>query len=89
LQGELQKSEANQQQLANVAAELHAQYPRIQRVFFSEATEWDPATGTTGEKKVTLFDVISASPLSKADKATLIRWLKVRLQSGDVRVSFG
>jgi uncharacterized hydrophobic protein (TIGR00271 family) len=89
LQAELQKTDTDHQQLAKVAVELHAQYPRIQRVLFSEATEWDPTAHTTGEKKVTLFDVILTRPLSKGDKAQLNRWLKVRLQSDDVRVIFG
>ncbi|WP_207001692.1 DUF389 domain-containing protein [Trinickia mobilis] len=86
LQTELDRASAKRAELSQVARELHAQYPQIRKILYSDATEWDPAASAPDAGSVIVFTLSTPKPMPRADRERLERWLKVRMPSERVRL---
>lgn len=86
LQGELDKRNAAQAELAQVARELHAQCPQIREVLYSEATEWETGASEADAGALAVFSVSTRRPIPLEERHRLERWLKVRLAPDGVRL---
>lgn len=85
LQAELQGISANKAMWRNISAELHAQYPQIREVLFSEAVQWKVGDDNTDGKQIVL-NITASSKLSSSDRYRIIEWLKVRLQTDSIKL---
>lgn len=88
LQRDIDSKAEKQAQLAQVARELQAQYPKIRKVLYGQAKAWDTSASTADAGSLETFVVSSAKPLPGADQQRIERWLSVRLDSQHVRVVF-
>ncbi|WDD94239.1 DUF389 domain-containing protein [Burkholderia sp. FERM BP-3421] len=94
LQGALDRDAARRAEFAQVARELHAQYPQIREVLYGDAAEWAPGAmvvsapgvNAPGAEPVPVFSIATARPLPRADRQRLERWLRVRLASAQARL---
>ncbi|MFA7351109.1 MAG: DUF389 domain-containing protein [Methylotenera sp.] len=85
LQAELQGISANKAMWRNISAELHAQYPQIREVLFSEAVRWKVDDDKADGKQIVL-NITASSKLSNSDRYRIIEWLKVRIQTDSIRL---
>lgn len=85
LQAELQGISANKAMWRNISAELHAQYPQIREVLFSEAVQWKVGDDNTDGKQIVL-NITASSKLSNSDRYRIIEWLKVRIQTDSIKL---
>ncbi len=85
LQRELDSKSAAKSKAEDISAELRAQYPSIDVVALSQGLE----IGSNGSKREILqLNVKSNKPLSRAERARIENWLKVRTKSDAVLVVF-
>lgn len=87
LREEIAPLKAQQQRFKEIPAELYALYPSIGSVLLSEAPAWNAGTGWENEGTI-ILNVRSSKPISKADRAKIQQWLRTRLNSDAVRLSF-
>ncbi|MDP1595807.1 MAG: DUF389 domain-containing protein [Methylotenera sp.] len=85
LQAELQGISANKTMWRNISAELHAQYPQIREVLFSEAVQWKVGDDKTDGKQIVL-NITASSKLSNSDRYRIVEWLKVRIQTDSIKL---
>ncbi len=85
LQSELQKIDTNKTEWQNIAAELHAQYPQIREVLFSEAEQWK-ANDNSADQKIIVLNVMASSKLSRSEQYRITEWLKVRVKTDKVKL---
>ncbi|MDZ4142498.1 MAG: DUF389 domain-containing protein [Methylotenera sp.] len=85
LQAELQGISASKAEWRNISAELHAQYPQIREVLFSEAVQWKAGEGKPDDKKIVL-NITASSKLSNSDRYRITAWLKVRIKTNDIKL---
>jgi uncharacterized membrane protein len=85
LQNELQKIDTNKTEWQNIAAELHAQYPQIREVLFSEDVQWKVNDSSSNEKIIVL-NATTASKLSRSEQYKITEWLKVRVKTDKVKL---
>jgi len=89
LQEKLQQQERDRSREADVAKELHAQYPQVTKVVLSSATQWDAVSGNAEEQEVTVVYLASAKPLIAAERRTIERWLQARLKTERISLFVG
>lgn len=85
LQAELQGISANKAMWRNISAELHAQYPQIREVLFSEAVQWKVDDDKSDDKQIVL-NITASSKLSSSDRYRITEWLKVRIQTDKIKL---
>lgn len=85
LQAELQQTANSKTEWRNMAAELHAQYPHIREVLFSEAVQWKAGSANINDKLIVL-NVTASSKLSRSEQYRITEWLKVRVKSQNVKL---
>lgn len=85
LQNELQKIDTSKAQWRDIAAELHAQYPQIREVLFSEAVQWKVDDSSSSDKIIVL-NATASSKLSKSEQYRITQWLKVRVKTDKVKL---
>jgi len=85
LQNQLQKIDTHKAEWKDIAAELHAQYPQIREVLFSEAVQWK-VNDSSAEEKIIVLNVMASSKLSKSEQYRITEWLKVRVKSNNVKL---
>jgi hypothetical protein len=85
LQSELQKIDTSKAQWRDIAAELHAQYPQIREVLFSEAEQWK-ANDNSADQKIIVLNVTASSKLSRSEQYRITEWLKVRVKTDKVKL---
>lgn len=87
LNEELQVITKTKEEWRNISAELHAQYPQVIEVLFSDAVLWK-----NGDKPPTetllLVNIITTSKIPKTDKYRIKSWLKVRLKTEAIKLIF-
>lgn len=85
LQAELQGISANKVEWRNISAELHAIYPQIREVLFSEAVQWK-ADDDKGNDKQIVLNITASSKLSRSDQYRIAEWLKVRIKIDNIKL---
>lgn len=85
LQSELQLISSNKTEWQNMAAELHAQYPQIKEMLFSEAIGWKAGQSSANEKFIVL-NAKASSKLTRNERFKITEWLKVRTKSEKVKL---
>ncbi|MDI1299540.1 TIGR00341 family protein [Methylotenera sp.] len=85
LQSELQKTSANRAEWKNMAAELHAQYPQIREVLFSDAVQWKAGSSDLKDNLIVL-NATASSKISNSERYRITEWLKVRTKSENVKL---
>lgn len=85
LQSELQKIDTSKAQWRDIAAELHAQYPQVREVLFSEATQWK-ANDNSVDEKIIVLNVTASSKLTLSQQYRITQWLKVRVKTDKVKL---
>jgi hypothetical protein len=84
LQSQLQKIDSSKAQWRDIAAELHAQYPQVREVLFSEAVQWK-ANDNSADEKIIVLNVTASSKLSRSEQYRITEWLKVRVKTDKVK----
>jgi uncharacterized hydrophobic protein (TIGR00271 family) len=85
LQAELQGISANKAEWRNISAELHAQYPQIREVLFSEAVQWKVDNDKGNDKQIVL-NITASSKLNSNDRYRITEWLKVRIKTDNIKL---
>jgi len=85
LQTELQGISASKAEWRNISAELHAQYPQIREVLFSEAVQWKVDDEKGNDKQIVL-NITASSKLNSNDRYRITEWLKVRIKSDNIKL---
>lgn len=85
LQSELQGVSAHKEEWRSISAELHAQYPQIREVLFSEAVQWKIGENNPNDKQI-LVSITASSKLSRNDQYRIIEWLKVRIKTDSIKL---
>lgn len=85
LQAELQGISANKAEWRNISAELHAQYPQIREVLFSEAVKWKVDNDKGNDKQIVL-NITASSKLNSNDRYRITEWLKVRIKTDNIKL---
>jgi uncharacterized hydrophobic protein (TIGR00271 family) len=85
LQTELKKIDTTKAQWRDIAAELHAQYPQIREVLFSEAVQWK-ANDNGVEDKIIVLNATASNKLSQTEQYRITQWLKVRVKTDKVKL---
>lgn len=85
LQAELQKISDTKAAWRDISAELHAQYPQIREVFFSEAVQWKAGDASTNDNQI-VVNINASSKLSRNDQYRIIEWLKVRIKRDNIKL---
>lgn len=85
LQSELEQINTNKTEWQNIAAELHAQYPQIREVLFSEAVQWK-VNDNNSDEKIIVLNARASSKLSQSEQRRITKWLKVRVKSNNVKL---
>ena len=85
LQAELQGISANKAEWRNISAELHAQYPQIREVLFSEAVQWKVDDDKGNDNQIVL-NITASSKLDKSDRYRITEWLKIRLKTDNIKL---
>jgi uncharacterized hydrophobic protein (TIGR00271 family) len=85
LQAELQAISNNKAVWRNISAELHAQYPQIREVLFSEAVQWTVDHNKDDDQLIVL-NITASSKLSKSEQYRITEWLKVRINTDKIKL---
>ena len=85
LQTELKKIDTTKAQWRDIAAELHAQYPQIREVLFSEAVQWK-ANDNGVDDKIIVLNATASNKLSQTEQYRITQWLKVRVKTDKVKL---
>lgn len=86
LQAELQGISSTKAEWRNISAELHAIYPQIREVLFSEAVQWK-ADDDKGSDKQIVLNITASSKLSRSDQYRIAEWLKVRIKTDNIKLN--
>ncbi len=85
LQTELGAISKRKAEWYDISAELHAQYPQIREVLFSEAVPW-----RAGEDKLkssqTVLNITVTSKLDKNERYRITEWLKLRTKADSIKL---
>lgn len=85
LETELKKNSSDKAEWQNMAAELHAQYPQIREVLFSEAVQWKAGSPNIDEKLIVL-NLKSSAKLGRSEQRRIAEWLKIRVKSKNAKL---
>ncbi|PKO47826.1 MAG: hypothetical protein CVU29_00070 [Betaproteobacteria bacterium HGW-Betaproteobacteria-22] len=85
LEAKINAAETLKSEWRNISAELHAQYPQIREVLFSEAIQWKVSENQTDEKVIVL-NIIASSKLNRSDQYRISEWLKVRIKTNNIKL---
>lgn len=70
----------------DLSAELSAQYPEIQAVYVSEATQWEKGTKPEKPEMVMVLNIQSNTVIEPEELYKITEWFKVRVKSKHVKV---
>ncbi|MDD2834422.1 MAG: TIGR00341 family protein [Methylotenera sp.] len=85
LEAKISATETVKAEWRNISAELHAQYPQIREVLFSEAVQWKVGESPADEKVIVL-NISASSKLSRSDQYRISEWLKVRIKTNNIKL---
>jgi hypothetical protein len=85
LEAKISATETVKAEWRNISAELHAQYPQIREVLFSEAVQWKVGESPADEKVIVL-NISASSKISRSDQYRISEWLKVRIKTNNIKL---
>jgi uncharacterized hydrophobic protein (TIGR00271 family) len=86
LQTELDTMKANRATWLDLSAELSAQYPEVQEVYVSDATDWKKGDKNDKPTNIMVLNIKASSVLSQDSIYKITEWFKVRVKTNSVKV---